>query len=909
MKDHYDVGVVGCWWGANYGSVLNGYAVYKTLKSLGLSVLMIHKHNALENDWEIFNTHSEKFVKTFYPEDEVSPIIPFDKLKELNSKCDMFLTGSDQIWNYGINKTFDFVFMLNFADDSKKKISFGTSFGHSKDGTPADQLPKIRNLIRRYDAVSLREKSGVDICRDVYGINAQEVVEPVFCMTRQEYIEIAEKSELNIETPYIVTYILDPTPAKREAIQYYEKISGMKAINVLDGDPRVYDRNKDILNLPNTMGKIGAEDLMKLYSNASLVITDSFHGTAFAIIFNKPFLSVCNLRRGSVRFVELLNKFDLSDRLASDPDNIPKDIRFFDTIDYSKINKTIEAERKASISWLQYVISTPKKKLPDIKLPIPKPAEIPVDVRRCQMTVSLLASYKIRHIVISSGTRHIELVRFFENNDCFEVHRVVDERSAGFYAIGLAEKLQEPVVCCCTSGTASSNYLSSASEAFYQHLPIIYITADRYPYLLNQREEQMVPQENMYGDVVLKSVTLPIKDDFENFSAARRLVCEAITESTHRWSGPVHINIPVKTFNRYTPANEAEYYDLRNCHYDPIRLYSLHKNEEAWEEAAKRLQRSKVLIVYGQSHSLSDSDINIINKFSKSLNCVIATDILSNIKAEKTVSTYIMMREVSSSKEMAAELKPDIVITMFGSNVSQIRGYVSNAGRYAHWDIAPHGKFADPYNRLTRVFECDPIQFCQKMTQIIGDQTTNDSYYQTWKKYEVLSDPIPKEYSQKYAVGKLFEDIPAGSLVHLGNSNTIRMAASYSLNSRIEVFCNRGTNGIDGSTSAFMGQVSVSNELCFLLVGDLSFFYDMNSLWNKNLKGNVRIMLFNNWGAGLLRHLKSASITYKHNATAEGWVKSLGFTYISSHNKEEFDANIKRFTSDEDTPMFFEVFC
>ena len=120
MKKHYDIGVVGCWWGANYGSILNGYAVYNTLKSLGLSVLMIHKHNAKKNDWEIYNTHNEKFIQNFYPVEDVSPIIPFSRLHELNDVCDMFLTGSDQIWNYGINRIFDFAFMLNFVDDDKK---------------------------------------------------------------------------------------------------------------------------------------------------------------------------------------------------------------------------------------------------------------------------------------------------------------------------------------------------------------------------------------------------------------------------------------------------------------------------------------------------------------------------------------------------------------------------------------------------------------------------------------------------------------------------------------------------------------------------------------------------------------------------------------------------------------------
>ncbi len=366
MKKHYDIGVVGCWWGANYGSILNGYAVYNTLKSLGLSVLMIHKHNAKKNDWEIYNTHNEKFIQNFYPVEDVSPIIPFSRLHELNDVCDMFLTGSDQIWNYGINRIFDFAFMLNFVDDDKKKLSFGTSFGHAKDATPQDKRPMIRALMQRYTAVSVREQSGADICRDVYGVKAQVVVEPVFCMTKEQYLEIAAKSKLEVEEPYILTYILDPTPEKRKAIQYYSEISGMKALNVLDGDPRVYERNKAALNLPNTMGKIGTEDFMKLYANASLVMTDSFHGTAFSIIFNKPFLSITNFKRGSVRFGELLGKFDLQDRLVPNPEKIPLDKRYFEQIDFTHANAIMQRERESSIAWLRNVIETPKEKLPSI---------------------------------------------------------------------------------------------------------------------------------------------------------------------------------------------------------------------------------------------------------------------------------------------------------------------------------------------------------------------------------------------------------------------------------------------------------------------------------------------------------------------------------------------------------------
>lgn len=915
MKEHYDIGVVGCWWGANYGSLLNGYAVYRTLKSLGQSVLMIHKHNAKENDWEICNTHSENFIKKFYPEEDVSPIITFDKLPELNKRCSIFLTGSDQIWNYGINRIFDFVFMLNFADDTKKKISFGTSFGHEDDGTPPDKIAEIARLLQRYDAISVREKSGSNICEKKYGIKSDVVCEPVFCLTKEQYSELAEQSKISVEEPYILTYILDPTSEKREAIQRIGEKKGLKVINVLDGDPRVYEKNYKMLDLPNTMGKIGAEDLMKLYLNAAFVVTDSFHGTCFSIIFEKPFLAIANYRRGVARFNDLLSKYDLLYRLATDKNNILKNEDALKPIDYGKIKTQVENDRFNSIEWLRKAIETPKDKLPSIILPRQNKEfssdinikNMHIDIRRCQMVAALLREYGINHIVISSGSRHTELVRFFEYNNCFITHNVVDERSAGFFALGLATKLRTPVAVCCTSGTAASNYLTSMSEAFYQHIPLIYITADRYPHLLNQREDQMVPQENMYGSVCLKSATLIPKDDPNTTAAMRRLICETILEATHNQFGPVHINIPIAFINeRPLPV---QCYNLSNVHFTQIRRYKLLPDRSTWNSVLDALKKySRIMIVYGQNYKLSQEDIKAFEVFSKKFNCVFCTDNLSNFIGSKSVNAFNIIKSSRMTPTMLSELEPDVVITMFGANVTPFRNFIVKSKKCYHWDISPSGAAADPYKKLSRIFECTPVQFVKRLSFMAGNLTSDDSYYQSWKKYEILNDKIPEKYCQKYAVYQILDKMPDNSLLHLANSNTVRFACSYKLKDGIEVYCNRGTNGIDGSASSFMGQATVSDEPCYLLIGDLSFFYDMNSLWNKTLSGNIRIVLFNNFSADMLKSRSCEAITYSHHDVAEGWVKSLGFTYLSAKNMEEFNANVERFTSEEDTPMFFEVF-
>jgi len=911
MKDHYDVAVNGLWWAVNYGSQLNGYAVYKILKSFGLSVLMIQKPNAAPDDWEVRGTQNMRFIDKFYPPDEVSPFFNYEQLKSLNTICDTFITGSDQLWNYYINRAFNLSFFLNFVDDTKKRISFSTSFGYDHDTNPKDILPSAIDALRKFNAVSVREQSAVNICQEIYGINATMVIEPVFCLDKNEYVEIARKSNINETEPYIVTYILDPTPEKKRAIQYYSEALGMKAINVLDGDPRFDDKNRKIMDLPNTLGQIGAEDLIKLYLDCSFVITDAFHGTAFSIIFNKPFIAIANEKRGAVRFKDLLGRFNLMDRLITDATVIPEDKRYLEPVNYTEINKIIKVERKHAIEWLRNAIFTPAGELPDIKSEknpeIPVNTELPDDIRHCKILVALLKAYGIQHVVLSSGTRHVQLVCFFEQNpDDFIVHNVVDERSAGFVALGIAAKLHKPVVVCCTSGTAASNYLSAISEAYYQHIPLIFITADRYPYLLNQREEQMVPQQNMFNDVCLKEITLPIVNGRLGDAVCRRMICETILETTHRAYGPTHINVPMQNVDRLDDSA----YKLDHFEIHRINRYMLNPNRSTWFKAYNYLKRTqRILILYGQNHCLDDDQQKALEAFVKKYNCVVCTDNLSNVKCSKSVNIYNLISQNISKNDVIRKLKPDVVITVYGNSVSGIRGFLNKAGYFMHWDVNESGNARDPYRKLRCIFECSPTQFFQRMSVVNEIQEAKDTYYRMWNEYLCEDAAIPSEYSQRYTVYNTIKRIPSKSLLHLANSLTVRFACEFNLQDDVEVYCNRGTNGIDGSASSFMGQAMVSEEKCFLLIGDLSFFYDMNSLWNKQLRGNVKIMLFNNSGASLLKFHHSNAITYEHHTIAEGWVKSLGFRYLSSHSKEEFDAQIEEFVADADIPMFFEVFC
>ena len=226
--------------------------------------------------------------------------------------------------------------------------------------------------------------------------------------------------------------------------------------------------------------------------------------------------------------------------------------------------------------------------------------------------------------------------------------------------------------------------------------------------------------------------------------------------------------------------------------------------------------------------------------------------------------------------------------------------------------MTPDGKIKDFYFRLSSVIEVSQDYFFEWFANHAGNIINDGEYYGKWRKLaDKFNPPQHNVYNAHYVQSKFIPAIPANSLLHLGVGQSFIDTRRYVINNSVSVFCNMGTNGIDGCTSTFMGQCSVvKDKLCFLLVGDLSFFYDMNSIWNKQLDKNIRILLVNNNGTGLLRGHNLKNISSVHNTTAKGWVESTGFEYISANTKEEFEQKLRYFISNEpQKALFFEVLC
>jgi len=534
------------------------------------------------------------------------------------------------------------------------------------------------------------------------------------------------------------------------------------------------------------------------------------------------------------------------------------------------------------------------------------------NIKSVQYLVSMLKEKNVKNIVISPGNSHNAIVRSVEEDGYFKTFSIVDERSAAFFACGIIQQLNEPVAILCTSGTAVTNYLTGVTEASRRNLPLIVITGDKNPYYLAQQEDQMIDQINLFSSIIKYSVSLPMVKDEKDEWYCRRLLNEAFLELNHHGIGPIQINVPIEDA-MFAIGNDfiTEKLPNINC----ISRYDINTKDIILEKKFKQLKGKKVLIIHGQDSHINPERIKKLEKIVSSYNCVISKDKLSNIYCKGSIETS-RAHVIAKVSGNIPELLPDVVITIAGNVAWDGKFSLRKCGKgFEHWIINADGKVQDYYKNLTTIFEMTTDEFVDIMSRYDIDKS-ND-YYNLWKeKTECFK--IPEfEYSNLYVTSQLMHKIPKKSLLNLANSTTIRIAQYFDLDESVEVFCNRGVNGIDGCVSSFIGQSAVTENLSFLIVGDLTFFYDMNALWNRYVGKNVRIMLVNNEGAslfhfnqGLQKYPKlNENVAAEHFSTAKGWVESQGIKYLSAKDKEEFDKNVDEFIkSDSDRPVFFEIF-
>ena len=372
---HYDVGIVGLWYGLNYGSILTYYALYDVIRTMGYSAVMINKPDAIWTPvYTDKNTIANKFIYKYCDNNVTKTYHSSGDFMELNKMCDSFVVGSDVVWNCKICGKANQFFFLDFVDDSKKKIAMASSFGGNYDGTE-DVREWSERYLKKFDYIGVREREGVKIVEEVFHTHADQVMDPVFLADRKIYHDLAAKSTVENNEKYISSYILGPSARKREFLLKIIDITGYDYKCV--PNPNTPDTYESKLGL-KTVPLPTVEDWLKYFENTSCYIGDSFHGLCFSLIFGKPFMCVCRYTQTLPRFKTILATVGLEERLVIVDENnnfshLGKEYKSADElegvlrdilnkpIDYEKVWGILDENAKRSYEWLENALKSEKK--------------------------------------------------------------------------------------------------------------------------------------------------------------------------------------------------------------------------------------------------------------------------------------------------------------------------------------------------------------------------------------------------------------------------------------------------------------------------------------------------------------------------------------------------------------------
>ena len=527
-------------------------------------------------------------------------------------------------------------------------------------------------------------------------------------------------------------------------------------------------------------------------------------------------------------------------------------------------------------------------------------------LENARIVIALLKEHNIRHIVISPGGSNIPIVQGVQQDPFFTCYSVVDERSAMYFAIGLYLQLGVPIATSCTSAQATRNYIPGLTEAYYKHIPILAITMSKHPMYLGQDYMQCPIQTSLPVDAVKHSYSLPcINTQFDHYQCIRT-ANEAILELTRNGDGPVQLNIEELDSQTWQFNNKIK--ELA-----PVR--AIKRFVEAYN-LQNDLAGKKIMLLIGEHRPFSETEVNAITNFANSFNVFIYSNHISNFHNDYSLNGN-PIAAVVTQKYFEAKLKPDILITVGGLTGDYgIYSKLFNSPEFSieHWRIDTDGKVVDTYNKLSRIYQMNIESFFALTYENISN---NHSYYKTWKHvFDEMIYDLDLPLSNLYLAQQLSPRIPQNSKIHFAILNSLRTWSYMPLDASIQASSNVAAFGIDGCLSTMIGQSIATDQLCFHITGDLSFFYDMNSLGIRHIKNNLRIIIVNNNGGAEFKlgdlpektNVGNYIAADDHFKNAEGWAKTNNFTYISVKNKDEFNKCIDAFISTSPKPILLEVF-
>lgn len=532
------------------------------------------------------------------------------------------------------------------------------------------------------------------------------------------------------------------------------------------------------------------------------------------------------------------------------------------------------------------------------------------DKKSILQLAALLEAHGVTKVVLCPGSRNAPIVHTLSTHPAFTCYSVTDERSAGYFALGLALNGGNPAAVCCTSGTALLNLHPVVAEAYYQQVPLIVISADRPAAWIGQMDGQTLPQPGVFQSLVKKSVNLPEIHNEEDEWYCNRLINEALLETNHRGKGPVHINIPIsEPLFQFTSESLPKVRTITR--YQGLNVY-----DREYNGLLERLNKyHRRMIVVGQMNLIylfEKKHTKLLYKHFAWLTEHIGNQTIPGIPVKNFDAALYAM-----SEEKQVQMTPELLITYGGHLVSKrLKQFLRRNPPKEHWHVSSDGEVVDLYGSLTTIIEMEPFEFLEKIAVFLDNQTPE--YPRVWENY-CKTIPEPQfPYSEMAAVGALMRSLPPTCALHLANSSVVRYAQLYAIPSTVEVCCNRGTSGIEGSLSTAVGYAASSDKLNFVAIGDLSFFYDMNALWNAAIRPNLRILLLNNGGGEIFHTLRGLDmsgtshkfITAVHQTSARGWAEERGFCYLRADDEAGLIEAMEQFTSPEpaERPLLLEVF-
>lgn len=517
--------------------------------------------------------------------------------------------------------------------------------------------------------------------------------------------------------------------------------------------------------------------------------------------------------------------------------------------------------------------------------------------------------FGITTVVVSPGSRNAPLIIGFNASKKIESLSVVDERCAGFFALGIAQQIRKPVALVCTSGSALLNYYPAISEAFYSNIPLVIISADRPDHLIDVGDGQTIRQKNVFENHCLYNANLGAENDIFQIEKALKIAIQQ--------KGPVHINAPFDE-PLYATIEAADIEGVNTENLFSIEVPEIPLSVDELQQFANLWNSSSKKMVLVGSHFPDDLLQIQLEHFLKDSSVLVLTENTANVHNSKFINSIDKLIFPFDEDELE-KFRPDILISLGGLIVSKkIKEQLRKLQPKQHWHIDSLRAF-DTFHCLTHHFKISPQLF---FSQFFFLTKKNESNYQNYwlakkeiriKKHQYFLEECA--FSDLKVFESLLKNIPKNWQLQLGNSSVIRYAQLFDIEKSLKIFCNRGTSGIDGSTSTAIGAAYVSKEPVVFITGDISFFYDSNALWNNYIPSNFRIIVVNNGGGGIFRFIPgpkdSNALDYfetPHKLTAEHLCKMFNFEYVSVDNLENLNKQFGAFYENSTTPKLLEIF-